>query len=804
MGDHEKTREQLAAELKALRQRAAALETRLHKLQAQIEFEKNYNTIFHNTHTMMMLVDPATADIIDANTAACTFYGYPHDVLTSLKITDINMASENEVRQEMKRAETEQRNHFYFRHRLASGEVRNVEVYSGPIQWAGRQLLYSVIHDITARRSAEKALSESEARYRALFEESPVSLWEEDFSECKAFIDTLCAQGVTDLRAYFEQHPEAVVTCAHLVKIIRVNQVALDLFHAASETDLLGNLDQLFGPESYDAFREELLTLAAGNTHFRAEILGYPLQGDPIQTILWMSVAPGSEDTWEKIIVSVLDITERRQAEAALRESEERFRLLADVAFEGIMIHENGRLLELSEPCARLFGYTVDKLVGGNAFDLFAPESRPLVRQHVSANYEQPYEAVGLRADGSTFPVEVLGKATTYKGRKVRVVAIRNLTERKKAQEALETERKLLRTMIDTLPDSVYVKDTEGRFVMVNAKLIQDVGASSQADMLGKTDFDFFPANHAAEWRTGEEIIIQTGQPIINREEPAVRPDGQPTYFLTSKVPLRDAEGNITRIVGITRDVTELRAAEARAVALKIERERVKLLQRFLNDASHDLRTPLASIKASLAVLSMLRQAPDPARQQRHLEILEMQTRHLQRLLDDLLSIARLEDTVRLQPKPADLNTLAAAIIREQRRAAQRRRHQIEFVPDPTLPAIWADPARLHRALTTLVTNALNYTPDGGVITLRTYRQHDHAVVEVHDMGIGMSETDLSHLFEQFYRADPARSTTTGGLGLGLSIARQLIEAHHGHIEVESTVGVGSTFKVFLPLSAPV
>ena len=130
------------------------------------ESENRYRSLFHNNYSVMLLIDPETADIVDANPAACSFYGYSREELKTKKIVEINTLSQAEVFQEMKKAKSEQRNHFYFRHRLSNGDIRDVEVFSGPITIGGKQILYSIIHDITKRKEAEKALSEKEDQLR--------------------------------------------------------------------------------------------------------------------------------------------------------------------------------------------------------------------------------------------------------------------------------------------------------------------------------------------------------------------------------------------------------------------------------------------------------------------------------------------------------------------------------------------------------------------------------------------------------------------------------------------------------------
>lgn len=290
---------------------------------------------------------------------------------------------------------------------------------------------------------------------------------------------------------------------------------------------------------------------------------------------------------------------------------------------------------------------------------------------------------------------------------------------------------------------------------------------------------------------------IQHGERVVSFESRRCCKDGRILDVLLTASPVCDPDGNLVGISSIVRDVTAQKQAAQQALAFEAERERSQVLADFVQNVAHDFRTPLTTIKAGLYVLANL---PDPARQQRQLVLMEQQTQRLTDLLEGMLKLTRLDHDPRLNVQRANLNHLAREVYHRKLGAAQQKglAFHAHFC-DESLEA-QADADLLGQAVLNLVDNAIRFTPAGGTVILRTIRQAA-AVIEVQDDGIGIDESDLPHVFEPLYRADKTRATHTGGIGLGLAVAQKIVRLHGGDIEARSAFGVGSTFRVLLPLS---
>ncbi|MHA2362831.1 MAG: PAS domain-containing sensor histidine kinase [Candidatus Hodarchaeales archaeon] len=260
--------------------------------------------------------------------------------------------------------------------KIMGGEIESVEFFENPILTKNREERLIAWHntlltddngkiigtlssgqDITDQKQLRETIKQIESQYHSIFEEAPISLWVEDFSEIRVYLDKLKKSNVTNFRDYFNKNPEEVTKCAKLVKILDVNQATLDLHKAKQKSELLGNLDEIFSEESFDAFREELIALADGKTRFTCETVTNTLLGERIKVTLGLTVPEGYENTLSRVLVSSLDITERKQIEERLKRQKEE---LSD--FAHFMAHDIRNSLSAIEGYVQLIENENDKI----------------------------------------------------------------------------------------------------------------------------------------------------------------------------------------------------------------------------------------------------------------------------------------------------------------------------------------------------------------------------------------------------------------------------------------------------------
>lgn len=382
-----------------------------------------------------------------------------------------------------------------------------------------------------------------------------------------------------------------------------------------------------------------------------------------------------------------------------------------------------------------------------------------------------------------------------------RVWSFRDITEQKKAEKAIEYERYLLNMLMDNIPDTIYFKDKDCRFIRINRAHVKLLGALNEKEAIGKTDFDFFDKDTALESFNDEIKIMKTGRPIINKEEKISMQGKPPRWFSATKVPIYDEMGNISGIVGISRDITHLKETEE---TLRKYSEELKELNatkdRFMSIIAHDLKSPFGTL---LGFLELMREDFEEITRKDLKNFIGMSyesARKIFNLLHNLLEWAYMQKgQIKFDPIVIELKHFVDESTEVLIDRAKEKGLTIinEVVPDIKIKA---DKSMIQTVIRNIVNNAVKFTPTGGSISITAENlDNDMVKISIKDTGIGMSEEDREKLFKLDSHHTSIGTEGESGTGLGLIICKEMVEKNNGEIWVESEPGKGSIFYFTVP-----
>lgn len=669
--------------------------------------------------------------------------------------------------------------------------------------------------DITERKLAEDTAKESENRFRAMADGCPMPLW------------------VTNTVAELQF----------------ANPTFLQFFGVEHERAQEWKWYQALHEEDLPAFRNERSRAVSKHLPFSMRVRLRRADGNWRWMAIFVAPRIGSDEKFLGFACLAVDVTESVRAEQALQESEERFRELAESIREVFWLKEPGKneFLYISPAFEQVWEKSHASLVNdpGSRFSAVHPDDvenarEVFARQDRGEPAESEYRIV--MADGRVkwirsraFPVRdksghlvrIAGIATEITSEKIyeaQLIQARAEAEAANSQlstqnAVLDRERKTLRAFIDNVPDLMYVKDRESRFLIANREVARRMGAESAEDLIGRTDFDFYPFEMAQRFYDNEQQLIRTGEAIFDLEdELPVAATNDTVILLTTKVPLHDHYGRVTGLAGIGRDITarkrgedalhdsnrQLREATERANQLALEAEAAnKAKSEFLANMSHEIRTPMNGALGMLRLLLTSGLAPE---QQHYAEVAHNSAQSLLQLIDDILDFSKVE-AGKLEIDELDFNLhllmgeLAEAI------ATRIDEERVEFVcaVAPNVRGlVRGDPGRLRQVLTNLVGNAVKFTQKGEIVVhVDIVSETDTAIVlrfSVRDTGVGIPVNKQKRLFTSFTQADASTTRQYGGTGLGLAISRKLVELMGGTIGLKSKEGEGSELWFTLSL----
>ncbi len=662
-----------------------------------------------------------------------------------------------------------------------AGELRWLHIDRTPV-WddaAGRVVrIYGIAKDITERKESELALRASEERYRLLSE----------LTSDYAYAFRIEADG----RHFNEWITGSIFHTTGYTAEELMGQ-GLSLIHPADHDWVQAGIQRAITERSIDTSEYRILTKDGKIRWIR--VARHPIWDEHEQRVV-------------RLYNVAQDITERKEAELALRVSEERYRmiseLISDYAFSAAARPDGELELEwITGAYSRITGYPAESILD-RGIGLMHPEDRPRVQGEIARALKgehierSEYRIITRSGETRWLQVDRHPVWDDTEGRVVRLYNVaQDITRRKEAELALRESEERFRLVASIISDGVYDWDLLHNVNWHSDGYVQVFGETGEnvSEIAGWYE-RIHPEDRVVVVEDQMQAI-QSGAENWSQEYRMRTRSGDYVIVADRNHILRDEQGRAVRVVGAVSDITARKSAEHQALDLAVQKEKVNILTDFITAVSHDFRTPLSIINTSAYLLAKTR---DPQDWQRHLDKVWEQVEHIEQLVDGLLTMARLDRENVLSFDPLDVNALLTYIEARKRNAFQEKAIDLKLELETDLPPVEGDRQWLHQALINLVDNAIQFTPDGRAVTLRTGHD-DHIVrVEIEDHGVGMSAEQMQGIFDPLYRAEAHRPIGKGP-GLGLSIARKIIERHRGSIAIDSAIGAGTTVRIFLPVS---
>lgn len=661
------------------------------------------------------------------------------------------------------------------------------------------------LHRLVERRTAE--LRAKEEHYRLLFERSPVALVEFDYRLLRGWFDELRAQGVTDLAEHFARHPEAREKAVALSPLREVNAAAVRAVGAASREEMFARLPEVVTPGTIESRLRIMERLWRGLNDAEGEVPYRHLPTGEIRYFYYHWRMPREADgslSFENTQTALLEVTEKRRAEQALRESEERYRRLFEATPVPMWIYdlETLRFLAVNDAAVRNYGYTREEFFEMSIMDIRPPEERERLR-HVVEMYRggQPHRNDiwrHTRKDGSQILVEVFAHKVALHGRDGVLVVPFDLTEKLRAEQALRESESRYRELFEYAAGGVYRSTPQGRFIAVNPALARMLGFDTPEEVMAQYGDRLETDLYVNPDRRAEFVAMIARADIVTNFESEVRGrDGRSRWLSESVRAVRDPGGRLLYYEGFVSDITPRRQLEQ-------EMQRASKLEAvgiLAGGIAHDFNNILTVVLGNItlaeldtgvqgSVASLLREA-------------KRATLRARDLTQQLLTFAKGGDPVRAAVNLAELVRESAGF------ALHGAKARAEYELPPELWPVDADKGQIGQVIQNLVINSVQAMPEGGIVRIAAANfQLDvgpgpgglapggYVAITVADSGVGIAPEHLAKIF------DPYFTTKQHGSGLGLATVYSIVRKHQGHIEVQSQLGTGTTFRIWLPAAA--
>jgi PAS domain S-box-containing protein len=718
------------------------------------DLAKQFEVVFHESMDVLFIVDGESGIVLDVNRTMTRTLGYEREAIVGQKFdmltpidtsisTDtgmlVDVRTNNDVIEPLE----------FLR---ADGGRCTMNVAASIIPWDGNRAIMLTLRDITERREREKALEASELRHRLLLNsiQSPTVALDRNITVlyCNESYATLLGTSIGEIEG----------------------------------KALLGVSPSFSARPTYKTYLRVLETGKAqtvegtfGVRHYSSRVFPTP---------------------WGILAISE-DITTTVEYAAKMAASEQRYRQMFErnQAIKLLIDPENGTIIDANPAAAAFYGYTLEDLKQQNVKDINTLSPEEVLAEMAAAKLEQRrfFRFSHRLQSGEIRDVEVHSGPVDVGEQILLYSVIHDVTDRNQLESALRESEARYRGILEDQTELICRFLEDGMLTYVNPAVCRYFGMSEEA-LIGRP---FIPTIHDEDMREviGKFRTLDANNPVINFEFRIWQtPNDLRWVNCTARIIIaKNGAAREYQVVG--RDVTEHKQTEQSRRELDRRREQARVLTSFIQDASHEFRTPLSIISTNLY---LLKRGLDLDNTEQRFEMIDNEVDHILELVEGLVTMARLDQELEYGEMSVNLNEILRDRIIQTTNLFLDQNLKVNLDLAPNLPLISGNVADLHLALGNIVDNAIRFTPSGGTIQIKTGKHAEGIFVDIADSGEGMVEDVLPHIFERFYRVDKAH--TTRGFGLGLPIAQRIIEGHGGRIEVESVVNEGTAVKVILPI----
>ena len=661
------------------------------------------------------------------------------------------------------------------------------------------QAINGIIWDITERKQAEEATLQAHAQLRSVIDSaSQVSIIATDISGVILTFNS----GAERMLGYSKEE--------------MVNKQTPAVIHLESEVVARGK--ELTAELGYEVAGFEVFVAYAKQGKYDEREWTY-VKKDGKHLTVNLAVTSAKNDVGQIIgfLGIATDITERKRAEETLRRSETKYHMLYDTTSDAIMMLADGKFFDCNKSTLEIYGcVSIEEFCSKHPAD-FSPLKQPsgedsltLANKQIAIAMEKGsnrFEWVHKRADnGKEFLADVLINMMELDGKKVVHTVVRDITERKLAEEKIDNSQKLLKRIINLLPIRVFWKDKNSRYLGCNEIFAKDAGENTAEELIGKDDFQMNWKEHAESYRSDDKSVITSGKSKLNYEEAQTTPKGDKIWLKTSKIPLMDFQDNIIGVLGTYEDITERKQAEENLKKLNSELEQTVArledanqdLKNFVYIASHDLREPLRKISAFGSMLQKSLEGKIVDDDAENLNFMIDGAMRMSKMIEGLLVYSRVSKKAH-SAETVNLNDIVKQLSQLELSVSMEEKNAVIEVPQP-LPEVEADPVQLRQLMQNLISNGMKYQAKGNAphITINSQPAADEMVrVNIVDNGIGIAPEFQQAIFVMFKRLHS--KSEYEGTGIGLAVCKKIVTRHGGQIGVESEPGKGSTFWFTLP-----